>query len=125
MQVLEKLIISKTIHTTTKLFVPFYSAQDGKSTDMNYLIFRKNCENGKILTKHQVYNKGILPILGKFEQYEILISPESVVDSEWNGVINFVVSCSVAKLFICRSHKNPAINGLNQYMNISLLFTLL
>ena len=82
MQVLEKLIISKTVHTTTKLFVPFYSAQDGKSTDMNYLMFRTHCENGQLLTKHQVYNKWILPILGKYEQYEILISPESAVDSE-------------------------------------------
>ena len=60
---------------------------------------------------------GFLPILGKFEQYEILISPESAVDSEWNGVIDFVVSCLVLKLFTCRYHKNPAINGLNWYVH--------
>ena len=28
---------STTVHATTKLFVPFYSAQDGESTDMNCL----------------------------------------------------------------------------------------
>ena len=60
--------------------------------------------------KCQVYNKGILPILGIFSWYEILISLECAVDSEWIGIINFAVSCSVAELFICRNHKNPAFN---------------
>ena len=40
------------------------------------------------------------PILGDFKQYEILISFECTVDSERNGVINFVVSCSIVELFI-------------------------
>ena len=40
------------------------------------------------------------PILGNFEKYEILISLECAIDSEWNGVINFIVSCSVVELFI-------------------------
>ena len=31
--------ISTTIHATTKSFVPFCSAQDGESTDMNSLVF--------------------------------------------------------------------------------------
>ena len=72
------------IHGTTKLFVPFCSAQDGESTDMNCLQFQVHCKNGKIWMKHQVYNKGILPILENFfiKNYEILISLECAVDSE-------------------------------------------
>ena len=48
------------------LFVPFCSVQDGESTDINCLVFWAYCENGKILMKHQVYNKRISPILGIF-----------------------------------------------------------
>ena len=58
--------ILTTVHAMTKSFVPFCSAQDGESTDMNCLVFWAYCENGKFLTKRQVYNKGILPILGNF-----------------------------------------------------------
>ena len=43
--------ISITVHATTKLFVPFCSAQDGKSTDMNCLVFWAYCKNDKILAK--------------------------------------------------------------------------
>ena len=75
----------------TKSFVPFCSTQDGESTDMNCLVFRAHCKNGKILMKHQVYNKGILPILVIFSGYEMLISLECAVDSEQNGVIYFIV----------------------------------
>ena len=89
----------------TKFSLPFCSAQDGESTDMNCLVFWPLCKNGKIWTKHQVYNKGILPILGTFSLCEILISSESTFHSEWNGVINFVTSCSVVELL---AHKNPA-----------------
>ena len=105
LQVLEKLIISTTIHAMTKLFVPFCSAQDGESAEINYSVFWAHCENGKNSTKCQVYNKGIFPISSNFLQNEILISLKSAVDFEWNGVTSFVVSCSVAKLFICKSHK--------------------
>ena len=52
-----------------------------------------------------IYNKGILPILGTFSLCEILVSSESTFHSEWNGVINFVTSCSVVELLV---HKNPA-----------------
>ena len=38
--------------------------------------------------KHQVYNKGILAILGNFSQCEMLMSLECTVDSERNGVFN-------------------------------------
>ena len=31
--------ISTTVHAMTKSFVPFCSAQDGESTDMNCLVF--------------------------------------------------------------------------------------
>ena len=31
--------ISTTVHATTKSFVPFCSAQDGESSDMNCLVF--------------------------------------------------------------------------------------
>ena len=31
--------ISTTVYATTKSFVPFCSAQDGESTDMNCLVF--------------------------------------------------------------------------------------
>ena len=34
-----------------------------------------------------------------------MISLECAVDSEWNGDINFTVSCSVVELFICRNQK--------------------
>ena len=61
-----------------------------------------------------LYNiiRGFSPILGIFSRYEILISLECVVDSEWNGVINFIVSCSVVELFTCRNHESPAFNSL-------------
>ena len=72
--------ISTTVHAMRKSFVPFCSAQDGESIDINCLVFWAHCENGKILTKHQVYNKGILPILPIFSGYEILISIECAVD---------------------------------------------
>ena len=58
--------ILTTVHAMTKLFVQFSSAQDGESTDMNCLVLCGHCENGKILMKHQVYNKGIFAILGIF-----------------------------------------------------------
>ena len=58
--------ILTTVHATTKLFVPLCSAQDGESDDMNCLAFWAHCKNGKILMKHQVYNKGILSILDSF-----------------------------------------------------------
>ena len=44
--------------------------------------------------------RGFSPILGIFSQDKILILLKCAVDSEWNGVINFVVSCSIVKLFI-------------------------
>ena len=44
--------------------------------------------------------------------FEILMSLECTVDSERNGIFNFIVSCSVVELFFRRSHKNPAFNGL-------------
>ena len=51
--------------------------------------------------------------LGHFCQYGILISLECAVDSEWDGVIGLVVSCSVAELFIHTNHKkNPGFSGL-------------
>ena len=97
----------------TKLFVPFCSAQDGESTDMNCLVFWAHCENGKNSMKHQVYNnKGIFTNFEYFSEYEILISLECTVDSEWNDTIDFVVSRSVVELFIHRSHKNQAFNAL-------------
>ena len=52
-----------TMYATAKPSVPFCLAQGGESTDMNCLVFWAHCENGKIWMKHQVYNKGILPIL--------------------------------------------------------------
>ena len=58
--------ILTTIHAMTKSFLPFCSAQDGESTDMNCLVFWTRCENGKILTKCQVYNKGIFTDFGYF-----------------------------------------------------------
>ena len=97
--------ILPTIHGMTKLFVPFCSAQDDESTDMNCLVFWAHCKNGKILTKHQVYiyNKGILPILGIFPWYKIIVPLECAADSEWNGAMNLVASCSVVELSV---HKN-------------------
>ena len=94
--------ISTTVHAMTKLFVPFCSAQDGESTDINcleincleYKLILANCKNGKILMKCQVYNKGI------FINYELLISLECTTDSEWNDVINLIVPCSDVELFI-------------------------
>ena len=50
----------------TKLFVLFCSAQDGESTDMNCLVVYVYCKDGKILMKHQVYNKGIFTNFGYF-----------------------------------------------------------
>ena len=56
--------------------------------------------------------RGFSPIFNIFSQYEILISVECAVDSERNGVIISVVSCSIVEFFICRSHKNSAFNDL-------------
>ena len=81
--------ISTTVHTTTKSFIPFCSAQDGESTDENCLVFWAHCENGKILIKRQVYNKGILLILASFSAYEILLLLECIVEFEWNHCIIF------------------------------------
>ena len=50
----------------TKLFIKFCSAQDGESTDMNCFVFWAHCKNGKILSKRQVYNKGIFTNFGYF-----------------------------------------------------------
>ena len=97
--------ISTTIHAMTKSFVPFCSAQDGESTDMNCLVFWAHCKNGKILMKYQVYNKGIFANFGCFLQYKMLISLECTVDSEWNGIINSVVSCLIVKLFLHENHQ--------------------
>ena len=58
--------ISTTVHPMTKLFVPFCSAQDSESADMNCLVFWAHCKNGKILMKRQVYNKGIFTNFGYF-----------------------------------------------------------
>ena len=63
--------------------------------------------------------RGFSPILGIFEQYEILISLECAVDSERNDVIIFVISCSIAEIFLCKNHKNPAFNSLTVTHNIS------
>ena len=40
----------------------------------------------------------------------IMILLECAVDSEWNDVINYIVSCLVFELFIRRNHKNPVFN---------------
>ena len=58
------LCILTTVHATTKSFVPFCLPQYVESTDMNCLVFWTHCENGKILTKRQVYNKGIFTNFG-------------------------------------------------------------
>ena len=54
-----------TIHAMKKI-VPFCLVQDGESTDMNCSVFWEYCENGKILMKCQVYNKGIFFNFGYF-----------------------------------------------------------
>ena len=82
----------------------FCSAQDGESTVVNCLVFWAHCENGQILMKRQVYNKGIFTILGISSQYEILILLECAFDSEWNGVINSVILCLVVELFVHTIH---------------------
>ena len=47
---------------------------------------------------------------------------ECAVNSEWNDVINFIVSCSVVDLFIHRNHKNPAFNILTLFStNINVI----
>ena len=115
--------ISTTVHAMTKSFVPFCSAQDGESTDMNCLEFWAYCENDKILMKRQVYIiRGFSPILGIFSYYEILISLECAVNSEWNGIINFLLSCSVVKLFNRRNYNNPAFNFQQNNIDVVVLW---
>ena len=46
------------------------------------------------------------------------ISLECAVDSELNGVINYVVSYSVIELFIHKNHINSAFNGPKALQNI-------
>ena len=48
-------------------FVPFYSAQNDESADMNCLVFWAHCKIGKFLMKRQVYNKGIFTKYMYFE----------------------------------------------------------
>ena len=64
--------------------------------------------------------RGFSPILGIFSQYEILISLECAVDSEWDGVINFVVACSVAELLFVEITKNPVFDGPPPQLNFQL-----
>ena len=79
-----------------------------------------HCKNSKISTKHQVYNKGFSPIiLDIFSQYEMLISLECAVDSEWNDVINSVVSCSIVELVIHKKVKNLPLTSWKYSKNIS------
>ena len=52
-----------------------------------------------------ILNKGILSILAIFLKYEISISLEYAINSDWNGAINFVVACPVVELLIHRNHK--------------------
>ena len=78
----------------------------------------------KFWLKRQVYNKGILPILDIFSQYETMISLECAVDAELNDVIAFVVSCSVSELIIHRNHKNQAFNDPNPQLNLLSTFSL-
>ena len=57
-------------------------------------------------------------ILGIFSQYEILISLECTVDSEWNSVIKSVVSCSVAEIFVHKSwSQKSAFKMTQKYLN--------
>ena len=58
--------ILTTVHAMTKLFVPLSSAQDGESADIELFSILKTSQNGKILMKHQVYNKGISSSLDSF-----------------------------------------------------------
>ena len=69
---------------------------------MNCLVFWAHCKNVKISTKRQVYNKGIFTILGYFLIIILkkMVLLECAVDSERNDVNDYVVSCSVAELFI-------------------------
>ena len=64
----------------------------------------QNCQNlGEMAS---LYNKGIFTNFGYFfSWHEILISLECAVDSEQNGVIDSVVSCSVVELFITEATK--------------------
>ena len=48
-----------------------------------------------------------------------MILLECAVDSEWNDVINYIVSCLVFELFIRRNHKNPVFNDQTSHKNIS------
>ena len=52
--------ISTTVHAISKSFVPFCSAQDSESTDINCLVFWAHCKNGKMAS---LYNKGFLGII--------------------------------------------------------------
>ena len=81
-QLYKSILMTVHVHATIGSFVPFCSAQDGVSPDMNCLVFWAHCENGIILMKHQVYN-----------------------DFEWNDIINFIVSHLVVEFFICRITK--------------------
>ena len=74
--------ISTTIHAMTKSFLPFRSAQDGKSTGVNCLVLFEHTAKMAKFAETPIYNKGILLILASFLGYEILLLLECTVDSE-------------------------------------------
>ena len=104
--------ISTTVHAMTKSFVPFCSAQDGEFADINCLVFWAHWKNGEFWIKHQVYNKGIFT---NFRYFLTIWNIECAVDSELNGAINFVVSCSVVE--IIHSKKSKILCSVAKYLN--------
>ena len=71
--------------------------------------------------KCQVYNKEIFTNFGYFSKFEILISLECAVDSEWKDIIYFIVSCLTVELFI---QTNQLSTALTTQHNVWQLFML-
>ena len=58
--------ISTTVLATTKSFVPFCSAQDGKSADINCLVIQAHCQTEKFYQNTKSIIRGFSLILNIF-----------------------------------------------------------
>ena len=103
-------IILTTLHAITKSVVPFCSAQDGESIDVNCLVFWTFCKNGENQPKFPVYySKGVFINFGKFSlTWEIDITGMYIqsVNSEWNDILILLCRVLLWSYILCRNHNS-------------------
>ena len=78
----------QAIHATAKSFVPFCSAQNDESADMNCLVFWVLFKRAKIWLN-------VMSIIRGFSNFGYSEVLECAVDSEWNDVVGNIKICLV------------------------------